>query len=133
YFTLEDMGIPRDKAEESLEYLTSRGLVNMFGTDIAFLTDLGVGAISQEKDISKMPKAVREFAASTPSGSQSSQAAKQQQQPQQAQPQAEERTPTPVPRLPRTDMPRLTYTDPDGVQHVVELGWRCTIGRVEGN
>jgi FHA domain-containing protein len=126
YFTLEDMGLTREKAEEGLEYLTSRGLINMFGTDIAFLTDLGVTAISQDKDIGKMSKAVRDFAAAKPA-----------QAPSKAEPApaaaASERAVTPVPRLPRSDMPRLTYTDADGVQHVMELGWECSIGRVEGN
>jgi hypothetical protein len=132
YFTLEDMGIQRYKAEESLEYLTSRGLINMFGPDIAFLTDLGVVASSQEKDIAKMPKAVRDFGSAKPPASTSSSSSREA-PPAPSNSQKVARSPTPIPALPRSDMPRLSYVDPDGIQHVIELGWTCSIGRVEGN
>src|SRR5262245_65186631 len=62
YFALEDMGVPRDKAEEGLEYLSSRGLINMFGPDVAFLTELGIAAVTEDKNISKLAKQPRDFA-----------------------------------------------------------------------
>jgi hypothetical protein len=134
YFTLEDMGLTRDKADEGLEYLTSRGLINMFGPDIAFLTDLGVAAISEEKNIAKMPKVQRDFAAKPPPGSMASpRAASRPAQPAPKAPAEEDREPTPAPRLPRTDRAMLSYADPDGSEHQVELGWFCSIGRAEGN
>jgi pSer/pThr/pTyr-binding forkhead associated (FHA) protein len=121
YFALEDIGVQRDKAEEGLEYLSSRGLINMFGPDVAFLTELGIQAISEDRDISKMPKLQREFV---------------QQRPGQTTPPKATTVPPPAqvapqPKLP--DRPQLRYTDMEGNAHVVELGWTCTIGRIEGN
>ena len=51
YFTLEDMSASRDKAEPALEYLVSRGLLNTFGPDIAFLTDEGCRAAAEDVDL----------------------------------------------------------------------------------
>lgn len=127
FFTLEDMGLPRERADEGLEYLTSRGLINMFGPDIAFLTDAGVNAISSEKSIANMPKAVREFAATPPPNAVPARSGG-------ARPAQDPPPPAgAAPQLPRSDRPLLTYADPDGTEYAVELGWACSIGRAEGN
>lgn len=124
YFALEDLGVQRDKAEESLEYLSSRGLINLFGPDVAFLTELGVAAITEERDISKLPKLQREFVQSRPNPT-TPPPAQVAPEPKKVEPKRNE------PRLP--EKPQLRYTDMSGAEHVVELGWSCTIGRVEGN
>lgn len=134
YFALEDMGVQRDRAEEGLEYLTSRGLVNMFGPDVAFLTELGVSAATEDKDISKMVKQARDFAQVKPpvavKPTRNAEQASAPKAPAVEVPIIE----APVVSLPpHSQRPQLRFSDPDGSERVVELGWTCTIGRVEGN
>ncbi|MCK6551988.1 FHA domain-containing protein [Myxococcota bacterium] len=127
YFALEDMGVPRERADEGLEFLTSRGLVNMFGPDYAFLTELGVAAVTEDQDLSKLPKAVREFGQSAPPP------ARAPAQLEEAAKVLADHAPPPAARPPHSDRPQLTFEDADGHRHVVELGATCSIGRVEGN
>src|SRR5262245_30341043 len=134
YFALEDMGVQRERAEEGLEYLTSRGLINMFGPDVAFLTELGVAAIAEEKNISKLQKQARDFAQVKPQPTPQPQP-QTQPPPQREAPKQETHAvePPPGPLPPHADRAQLRFTDTEGVDHVVQLGWSCTIGRVEGN
>jgi predicted component of type VI protein secretion system len=113
YFILEDLGIPRDRADPAMEYLTSRGLVNAFGTDTAFLTDKGAACVVDEVDLATLPKEMRDFNLVTPA-------------PQPAAPPA-------PPARKRPPRAILTHIDDDGGEHIVPLGWVCTIGRSEGN
>src|SRR5262245_11310508 len=131
YFALEDMGVQRDRAEEGLEYLTSRGLINMFGPDVAFLTELGIAAITEDRNISKLAKQAREFAAVKPGSTPAPAAAR----PAPAPPKQAEAPSEPQPGAlpPHSARPQLRFTDADGQNRLVELGWNCTIGRVEGN
>jgi hypothetical protein len=123
YFALEDMAIPRDKAAPALEYLQSRGLLNLFGNDIGFLTDKGVAAMVEEQDLGALPKEVRDFVQkATPTSG-----------PAPAAP-----APTPAPRAggrgsPRPKRAQLTHIDLEGKEFTLPLGWRCGIGRADDN
>ncbi len=117
YFVLEDMSVPRDKADLWMDFLVSRGLVNAFGPDVAFLTDKGVSAVIDEANLQDMPKEVRDFAqADPPSG-------------------ATQESDEPVTReeLPRPATPRLSYVDDSKEERLIELEWVCGIGRDPGN
>ncbi|MEO1336527.1 MAG: hypothetical protein AAFV29_12830, partial [Myxococcota bacterium] len=67
YFTLEDLDCSREKADPAIEVLASRGLINLFGPDVAFLTDKGVRAAVEDLDLSLLPKELRDFSAPPPS------------------------------------------------------------------
>lgn len=124
YFALEDMEVPRDKAAPALEYLQSRGLLNLFGNDIAFLTDKGVAAVVEEQDIANLPKEVRDFAQkAVPSASPAPQPA-----PRPAAP-----TPGQGRGSPRPKRAQLTHIDLEGKEFTLPLGWRCGIGRADDN
>ena len=119
YFTLEDMSAARDKAEPALEYLASRGLLNTFGPDIAFLTDEGCRVAAEDLDLANIPRVVRDF----------EQVSKTEPLPQDAElpegPSTEARV--------RPDRPLLTHVSDDGAERVIELAWVCTIGRADEN
>ena len=53
-FLLSDLGIPRDRAALAIEYLVSRGLLNSFSPDIAYLTDLGISTVAEDIDIASL-------------------------------------------------------------------------------
>jgi pSer/pThr/pTyr-binding forkhead associated (FHA) protein len=128
YFTLQDLGLPHDKADPALEYLTSRGLINSFGPDIAYLTDKGAQVIIEDLDIGSLPKEIRDFQVKPPPKSASSPGF-QVQQPEPSAPIAE-------PSEPKTKRPpraQVTHIDPDGKEYVLTLGRICTIGRSPGN
>ena len=121
YYALEDMGVPRDKADPALKFLVSRGLINTFGPDIAFLTDRGVEAMIEEQDIGKLDKVLKDFiqkpvepspapVAAAPNGSRPEKAGSA-----------------------RPKVPSLTHIDLEGQEFTLSLGWVCTIGRAEGN
>lgn len=118
YFTLEDMGLSRDKAEPAMEYLVSRGLVNAFGPDIAFLTDLGIEAISSERELGDMPKVLRDF----------EQVARSEPEPAQEDLPAQE-----LAGRPAVEVPQVIHIGLDGNEFVQPLQWICTVGRAEGN
>jgi hypothetical protein len=119
YFTLQDLALPRDKSESALEFLTSRGLINTFGPDIAYLTDKGARAIIDDLDIASLPKEIRDFI----------------QKPiQPPAPVVAEAAPLEPPsRAKRPPRAQLTHIDPDGGEHVLLLGKLCTVGRAPGN
>lgn len=121
YFTLQDMALPRDKSDPALDFLTSRGLINTFGPDIAYLTDKGAQAVVEEINIGKLPKEIRDFV----------QKPVQPQAPEPAVAPAAE--PPPETGSPRPDRAQVTHVDPDGREFTLELGRICTIGRSAGN
>lgn len=131
YFALEDMGIARDKADEGLEYLTSRGLINMFGPDVAYLTAEGASAIAEEENIGKLPKLVRAFGAQPAAGAAPVPEAPAAPAPQETA--AEPGGQTGAAEVPRTATPTLSFADAEGIDHAFVLGWRSTVGRTEGN
>jgi len=55
-YVFHDEGTTSDKAEESIQYLESRGLIKMEGFDAAFMTDFGVQTITNETKIGDLPK-----------------------------------------------------------------------------
>jgi hypothetical protein len=119
YFTLEDMSASRDKAEPALEYLASRGLLNTFGPDIAFLTDEGCRVAAEDLDLGSIPRVVRDF----------EQVSQTEPLPRDADlpegPSTEARV--------RPDRPLLTHVSEDGAERVIELEWVCTMGRADDN
>jgi pSer/pThr/pTyr-binding forkhead associated (FHA) protein len=115
YFTIQDLGLPRDKSDPALEFLTSRGLINTFGPDIAYLTDKGAQVIVEDLDINSLPKEIRDFGVKQPPP----------QAIQQAEPEA--------PKSKRPPRPQVTHIDPEGKEYVLPLGRVCTIGRSPGN
>jgi hypothetical protein len=117
YFTLQDMELTRDKSDPALEYLTSRGLINTFGPDIAYLTDKGAQSIIEDLDIGALPKELRDFA----------------KQPPPRQPSVQEPVEDEAPKTKRPPKPQVTHIDPDGKEYVLPLGRVCTIGRSPGN
>lgn len=125
YFTLEDMDIPRDKADPALQFLTSRGLINQFGPDIAFLTDHGIHAMVEELDISKLEKVLKDFIQKPVEQAPAPAPAQPQQQPAP--------TATGKAASPRPEVPSLTHIDLEGQEYTLPLGQLCTIGRSDGN
>ena len=123
YFTLQDLDISREKADPAIEFLVSRGLLNLFGPDIAFLTDKGVRVVVDEADLVDLPKEVRDFGPPQPPSPPSVVSAP----PVPAAPTAG------VPTSSRPDHATLTHIDLDGQEFVVELQDLCTIGRADGN
>lgn len=116
YFTLKDMKLSSDKAEPAMEYLVSRGLVNAFGPDIAFLTDLGVEAVTKELDLGELPKVLRDFE-QVPVPSDGTDA-----------PDEVADTGREVP-----ERPQVVHIGLDGNEFIVPLSWRCTVGRGPAN
>lgn len=119
YFALEDMDVPRDKAEPALDYLKSRGLVNLFGNDIGFLTDKGVEAMVEELDIGQMDKEVRDFIQKPVAASSA--------------PEPKPAAPSKPQGSPRPARAQLTHIDLEGGEFTLSLGMRCRIGRSEDN
>lgn len=125
YFTLEDMGVSRDKAETAVEFLASRGLLNTFGPDIAFMTDEGCRVAAEDLDLGRIPRVTRDFdrrASDETTGD--------------AEPSTDDAHVTGSAstgaRL-RPERPLLTHVGDDGAERLVELAWVCTIGRADGN
>ncbi len=114
YYLLEEMGVARDKSDPALDFLVTRGLLNSFGTDIAYLTELGAAVVIEEREISELPKVPRDFG--KPSVENSDPA-----------------VPTTKAVAPRPRRAKLTYLDLEGQEFVLELGWSCSVGRAEGN
>jgi pSer/pThr/pTyr-binding forkhead associated (FHA) protein len=125
FYTLEDMGFGKDKAEPAMEYLVSRGLVNSFGTDIAFLTDAGVKVVKEDADIGALPKAVRDFNVAPPSAA----------APQETPARGGSGSGSTAPPAGRTrpKKPFLMHITAEGEEFALPLGWSCTIGRQDGN
>ncbi|MEQ9504128.1 MAG: FHA domain-containing protein [Deltaproteobacteria bacterium] len=120
YYALEDMGIARDKADPAITYLVSRGLVNTFGPDIAFLTDRGVQVMIEEIDISTLDKVLKDFI----------------QKPVEEAPAPPPPAAEGKPAKAATARPKvasLTHIDLEGQEYTLALGWVCTIGRADAN
>lgn len=118
-FALEHMNLSYEKAEPALEYLNSRGLIAPYTGDAAYLTDRGVDAISKEQDIKVMPKYQPEWGGGAASGVRDA-------------PSTAVGPPAPATAgasLPRPWRPTISYVDPEGKQHSLELGWSGVIGR----
>lgn len=121
-FLLGELNVTRDRAEPALDYLVSRGLLNSFGPDVAYLTDSGVRACAEDVDIGTLGPS-RSFS-STPSST----------------PSADPPPPEPSPASKRPvetgsgpDGPRLIHVGLDGRGRAVLLAARCTVGRTENN
>jgi hypothetical protein len=108
-FTLADLGLSREKAEPGLDYLVSRGLLNTFGPEIAFLTEEGVRASAEDVDIAKLGP-TRSFDAALD------------------EPDTIEAAPSSA-----AAVPQLVHVRLDGATSVVPLGARCSIGRAPEN
>jgi len=124
YFAVEDMDLGSDKAGPALEYLKSRGLVNLFGSDIGFLTEKGIQAIVEDLDLGAMQKEARDFvqrpiASSTPAAAPASAPAPA----AKAAPQSS----------PRPERAQLTHIDLEGGEFTLKLEHRCRIGRADDN
>ena len=137
YFTLEDLDLGRDKAQPAIDFLVSRGLLNQFGPDIAFLTDKGIRVAVDESDLALLPKELREFGAAPLSAPAPSRPAR----PASVRPSSAPRASSPTPqgtnargpRLERPERATLTHIDLDGQEFALELAWACSIGRSDGN
>lgn len=121
YFTLEDMQLGKERSEAAIEYLVSRGLVNSFGSDIAYLTEAGLQAVRDDVDIGAIPKVVREFAAQKSTSSSN-----------EAPPRPASGTTSGGGRV-RPNKPFLMHITAEGEEYALPLDWICTIGRQDGN
>lgn len=121
YFTLEDMQLGKERSEAAIEYLVSRGLVNSFGSDIAYLTEAGLQAVRDDVDIGAIPKVVREFAVQKSSSSSN-----------EAPPRPASGTTSGGGRV-RPNKPFLMHITAEGEEYALPLDWICTIGRQDGN
>lgn len=104
-YLLDDMRTNFEKAEPALEYLASRGLITTYTGDAVMMSEHGIDAIAKERDIKILPKYQPEWGGA-PAGVT-------------AQPSAP----------PRPYRPALSYADPEGKMHTVELGWMVVVGR----
>lgn len=125
YFTIEDMGVAFEKAEPALEYLHSRGLIDLFDFETAMLSERGVEFVIDEKDIRKLPPFERVWGSGAP--------APVPPNPIPASPAEPDPTPPANPAAARPEKPQITYADPTGITTTITLGWLCTLGRTEQN
>ncbi|MBI4817854.1 MAG: FHA domain-containing protein [Deltaproteobacteria bacterium] len=128
-FALEDLGYKYAKAEPALEYLTSRGLIELYD-DRAFMTPFGVDCARKDIDIADLPQRARDWAPiavepakSAPEISRST--------PSVTKPELPEFRPSaPAPGSTfRPEHPQLTQIDEDGTTSVHLLGSKAVIGR----
>ncbi|MGF1509311.1 MAG: FHA domain-containing protein [Myxococcota bacterium] len=110
YFTLQDLNLTREASAPAMEFLVNRGLLNTFGPDIAFLTDAGVSAVMNERDIAALPEVELGFAPSRGN---------------------EEPSRPSGPR--EATRPRIVHIGLEGEESVVELAWTCRVGRADDN
>ncbi|MBI2374230.1 MAG: FHA domain-containing protein [Deltaproteobacteria bacterium] len=101
------MGHKYSKVEASLDYLETRGLIELFD-DKAFVTAFGIECAKKDLDISELPKRARDW--------------KKKSEPAPARPSA------PAPTF-RPEQPQLTQIDENGATSVHILGNRAVIGR----
>lgn len=123
--TLEDLGLAREQAKPAIDYLKNRDLLNLFGTEIAYLTDLGVRASAEDLDITKLPVAPDPLA-SRPSSSRAGTSTGDRSDAPDA----------PDPSTPdgRPLEAQVTHIDiSTGHQLTLAIGWRVRIGRGPGN
>lgn len=120
YFVLRDLEVDPGKGTEALEFLVSRGLINTFGPDIAFLTERGAQVVIEDSDIASLPKVERDFEQVRPAA-------------EPARPAAEPAKPAAKAESKRPPRATLTHIAMDGKEFTLELGWLCGIGRAEGN
>lgn len=122
YFALEDLGVPADKATPALDYLKSRGLLNLFGTDIGFLTEKGIQVVVEETDLSTLAKESKSFIQKPVA-----------QEPVVASPSAEARAPNTPRGSPRPKRAQLTHIDLEGAEFTLPLAQCCRVGRADDN
>ena len=144
YFTVEDLQVSRDKSDPAIEFLVSRGLINQFGPDIAFLTDRGVQAVVHDADLASLPQDMRDFAAPAPvppepSGPATTASSGPDSNRGHGGVRGNGVVGTKSARMSaattgtRPEQATLTHIDLTGKEFSVELGWSCTIGRSDGN
>ncbi len=123
YYTLEHLDVSRERAGPAVDFLVSRGLINVFGPDIAYLTDKGIQAVLDEMDLGDLPQEIRDFAAPHPTPPSPS-------GPVQPVPSPSD---PPAMAVGRPDRATLTHIALDGQEFAVELGVQNSIGRSDGN
>ena len=126
YFTLEDMGLAREHASPALQFLRSRDLVNLFGTDIAYLTDLGVRTIAEGLNIASLPAADGTFASAATEDKE----AEAVDEPSGAAPPS---SPAPAPDGRPSEAQIMHIDVSTGHEFTLAVGWRARIGRADGN
>ena len=150
YFISEAEGIGWDRAEPALEFLKTRGLIEMVD-DSAFLTALGIDMAASEKDISDLPMHQKTFAGkavgavpvipANPAPVAAPRAPSAKGPPPVSVPQATARPSghsappapevvVPKPRA-RPKQPRLVFTDGDGENKIEYLKWSLVLGRAD--
>lgn len=129
YFTLEYLGLTRARARPALDFLISRNLLNLFGTDIAYLTEEGVHAITEDLKIAKLPKTHRDFASPPPNPEDESDPS--------TPPAADDNLPPDTDDIAdhhRPEEARITHIDVStGREFTLVIGERARIGRADGN
>lgn len=142
YFISEAEGIGWDKAEPAIDFLKTRGLIEMVD-DSVFLTSLGVDMAASEKDISNLPVHQKTWAgkavgpsptppppvvarAPTPTPAPAPTARPSGQSAPPAAPVAAAPKPPARPKV-----PRLVFTDGDGTHKIENLGWSLVLGRAD--
>ena len=133
YFTLDDPSFGHDRTQPAVDFLVTRGLINMFGPDVAFLTDKGIRVAVEDLDLATLPQEMRDFSSAPPSTPEPSGRAEP---PSNGRPTTRSTSvlghPGPA-ATPRPDRATLTHIDLDGQEFALELGYVCSIGRADGN
>lgn len=119
-FSIGEVGLDRDRAAPAIDYLVSRGLLNTFGPDVAFLTELGVRAAIDDADLAQLPPARSHGEAPAPMPAMPPPSSS-------AEPRVEEAEPEPL------GVPNLTYVTLEGEGRTLVLQARCTVGRASTN
>lgn len=139
FFIIEADGIGWDKAEPAVDFLKSRGLIEMID-DSVFLTKRGIEIASTDQEIAGLPmhqktwagqavsaKSTPEPAPVAPAPPPPSVQATARPSAQSAPPAVQAAPPAPA----RPQIPRLVFTDGDGEHKIENLGWSLVIGRAD--
>jgi len=140
-YVFHEEGTTAEKAEESLQFLESRGLIKMAGFDSAYITSFGVDVVANDSPIEDLPRKAVDWGDSG--------AKKAKEKTGEIKPDEELNAQTPLPREETTEnegAPRRLLTSerphaPRLVIHIegsegntiLPLGEECTLGRVEDN
>lgn len=140
FFIIEADGIGWERAEPAIDFLKSRGLIEM-PEDSVYLTKRGIEIASTDQDISGLPMHQKTWAGqavsaavATPPVATPAVVAPTPPQPT-ARPSGQSAPPVaaaPTPAAPaRPKVPRLVFTDGDGAHKIENLGWSLVLGRAE--
>ena len=147
-YVFHEEGTTAEKAEESLQFLESRGLIKMAGFDSAYITSFGVDVVANDSPIEDLPRKEVDWGDSGAKKAKEETGEIQPEKELQAKPE-ELKVQTPLPREETTEnegAPRRLLTSerphsPRLVIHVegsddntvLPLGEECSLGRVEDN